>query len=173
MHQAALIGLVDHRGWLLMQERDENAPVDPEKWGLLGGGGEPHEAPLDAAVRELAEESVLTDHDLQLFGTHVLPCASGGKQDHVSLFGAQTSATDADIRCGEGRQIVFVAPDAIQHLDLSHLARNLYPAVLAIRDVPSFAPTWRSSRALSGASGTHRTPPLTFGEHSPMRDSDG
>jgi 8-oxo-dGTP diphosphatase len=47
-----------------MQERDENAPVDPEKWRLLGGGVEPHEAPFDAAVRELAEESGLTNHDL-------------------------------------------------------------------------------------------------------------
>jgi len=90
-----------------------------------------------AAFIALAEESGLTDHDLQLLGTHVLPCALAGEQDHVSLFGAQTSATDADIRCGEGRQIVFVAPDAIPHLDLSHLARTLYPAVLAIRDVPS------------------------------------
>jgi 8-oxo-dGTP pyrophosphatase MutT (NUDIX family) len=137
MHQIALIGLVDQRGWLLMQERDENAPVDPEKWGLLGGGVEPLEAPFDAAVRELAEESGLTNHDLQLLGTHVLPCAIDGEQDHVSLFGAQTSATDADIRCGEGRQIVFVAPHAIPDLDLSHLARTLYRAVLAIRDAPS------------------------------------
>jgi 8-oxo-dGTP diphosphatase len=137
MHQIALIGLIDQRGWLLMQERDENAPVDPEKWGLLGGGIEPNEAPLDAAVRELAEESGLTNHDLQFLGTHVLPCPLDDGQDHVSLFGAQTTATNADIRCGEGRQIVFVAPDAIPHLDLSHLARTLYPAVVAIRDVPS------------------------------------
>jgi len=131
MHHVVLVGLVDQRGWLLMQERDEQAPVDPEKWGLVGGSVEPQESHLDAASRELAEETGLTQHELHLLGTYVLPCDIDGEEDHVSLFTARTSATDADIECGEGRQIVFVAPQAIERLDLSHLARTLCPAVLA------------------------------------------
>ena len=29
--------LVDRRGWILLQERDEHPRIDPEKWGLAGG----------------------------------------------------------------------------------------------------------------------------------------
>lgn len=41
----ALVGLVDSRGWLLLQERDDRAPMDPNKWGFVGGGVEPGESP--------------------------------------------------------------------------------------------------------------------------------
>jgi hypothetical protein len=27
----ALVGLIDSRGWLLLQERDDRAPVDPDR----------------------------------------------------------------------------------------------------------------------------------------------
>jgi len=55
MTLVALIGLVDQRGWVLLQERDEHAPVDPDRWSLVGGGVEPGECPTAAAHRELAE----------------------------------------------------------------------------------------------------------------------
>ena len=64
MDLVALVGLVDSRGWLLLQERDEHAPVDPKKWGLVGGGVEPDEAPATAASRELAEETGIVCDDL-------------------------------------------------------------------------------------------------------------
>ena len=55
----ATVLLVDPRGWLLLQERDEHAPIDPERWGLVGGHVEDGEDVEHAVHRELAEETGL------------------------------------------------------------------------------------------------------------------
>ena len=130
MDLVALVGLLDSRGWLLLQERDEHAPVDPDKWSLVGGGVEPDEAPASAARRELAEETGVVCDDLVALGRHVLPCAFHG-QDHVELFTARMPLTDADVDCREGRQIVFVEPSAIADLDLTDMTRALFQTVLS------------------------------------------
>ncbi|WP_297740571.1 NUDIX domain-containing protein [Nocardioides sp.] len=59
MSSFSAVAVVDDHGWILMQERDEHAPLDPNRWGLPGGGLEAGEDYLAAAVRELAEETVL------------------------------------------------------------------------------------------------------------------
>ena len=64
----AAVVLVDARGWLLLQERDEHAPVNPDEWSLVGGGVEPGETYADAAVRELEEETEVTGVDLDPLG---------------------------------------------------------------------------------------------------------
>ena len=130
MDLVALVGLVDTRGWLLMQERDEHAPVDPNKWGLVGGGVEPDEDPATAARRELAEETGIACDDLVALGNHALPCELHGR-DHVALFTAQMPLTDAEVDCREGRQIVFVDPSAIADLDLTDMTRALFETVLS------------------------------------------
>jgi 8-oxo-dGTP diphosphatase len=59
-----MVGLVDPRGWVLLQERDEHAPVEPNKWCLVGGGVEEGESPETAAYRELEEETGIVCDDL-------------------------------------------------------------------------------------------------------------
>ncbi len=129
MKSVVMIGLVDPQGRLLLQERDEHAPVEPNKWCLVGGGVEGDEGSAAAAQRELAEETGLVRDDLRLLGRHDLPCAFHGR-DIIDLFAASTTATDADIVCGEGRQIIFVEPSAIPSLDLTDTSRALFPLVL-------------------------------------------
>ena len=130
MAQVVLIGLVDDRGWVLLQERDSQAPVDPDRWALPGGGVEPGEAVADAAARELLEETGLRE-ELASLGSYAVPCAVHGEDD-VALFGARTTATDADIVLGEGRQMVFVEPVVAAGLDLTDPARAMLPKVLAL-----------------------------------------
>ena len=48
MRRIAAVVLVDERGWLLLQERDEGAPVNPDEWSLVGGGVEPGETFAEA-----------------------------------------------------------------------------------------------------------------------------
>ena len=129
MARVVQVGLVDDRGWVLLQERDSFAPVSPDQWTLPGGGIEPGESDGEAAARELAEETGLADA-LGPLGVHVVPCSVHGT-DEVALYGARTTATDADVVLGEGRRIVFVDPATVPDLDATDALRALLPVVLA------------------------------------------
>src|SRR3954465_2293171 len=115
--------LVDARGWVLLQERDEHAPVAPEQWGIVGGHVESGEHWPSAMRRELLEETglELPDGTLQIWyegdltpETKVRP----GLRNHWQLWVGRVDLTAADIVVGEGRRIVFVDPATVDELDL-------------------------------------------------------
>ena len=115
--------LVDARGWVLLQERDEFPAIDPEKWGFVGGHLDPGEDYLAGAYRELAEETGIRLADgLELFGQFTVHHAHTGSDDEFQLFVMGTDLTDDDVECHEGRQIVFVDPPRIGDLDLTAAA---------------------------------------------------
>lgn len=124
--------LVDRRGWVMLQERDEHAPIAPECWAASGGHVEPGETFLEAAVRELYEETglVMEPEALQLVAVYELHDLERASNDRMALYTARTTATDADIVLGEGRQIVFVDPERILDLPLSSSARSVLPGFL-------------------------------------------
>jgi len=135
--------LVDREGRILLQERDEHAPIDPEAWGLPGGHVEPGEAFEPAAYRELEEETgvQLAPGTLELFGEFVVDhTRAHGTWDRMQVFVAPTDLTDEDIECHEGRQIVFVEPDVARGLDLTSAAADIVPAFLASESYASMRP---------------------------------
>ncbi|HSU01055.1 MAG TPA: NUDIX domain-containing protein [Nocardioides sp.] len=113
------VTLVDPRGRVLMQERDEHAPVWPEMWCFPGGGLERGEEPVDGACRELAEETgvVVAPEDLTDLGRFELVTGDRGTF-WFHAFAARTTLNDRDIECHEGRQMVFVERDPLPDLDL-------------------------------------------------------
>lgn len=115
----ACIILVDERGWLLLQERDEHPVYDPEKWALVGGHVEDGEDPETAAYRELEEETgiALEPGALALWREEALPRGT------YWIWTARVDLTDADVVLGEGRQIVFVDPAVVFDLDLADVVR--------------------------------------------------
>jgi 8-oxo-dGTP diphosphatase len=130
--------LVDRRGWILLQERDEFPAIDPEKWGLVGGHVEDGEDVEVAAHRELLEETGvrLPAGSLRPWDAFGVFHAAYGSDDRMHVFAAPTDLADADIVCGEGRQIVFVDPALARGLDLSASARIAVPGFL---DSPLYA----------------------------------
>jgi 8-oxo-dGTP pyrophosphatase MutT (NUDIX family) len=132
----AAVVLVDPRGWLLLQERDENAPVNPDEWSFVGGGVEDGESDAQAAVRELAEETGVTGVDLTHVDTISYFCDDCGAEHDLALFLAITHLTDDDIVCHEGRQIVFVDPRTVDRL---RWGRNLVHGLPRVIGHPAYA----------------------------------
>lgn len=136
--------LVDGRGWILMQERDEHALVSPNQWGLVGGHLEDGESYEEALHRELAEETGLEERGFELWFDEIVqhsPKVSSHLADRWQIWVARTAATDADVTLGEGRQIVFVDPERIRagELDLAVSAQHVLPLFLD-------SPTYREMR---------------------------
>lgn len=134
MVRISVVVLVDARGWVLLQERDEHAPLAPEKWGMVGGHVEDGEDFEPAAYRELEEETgVRLDGGLLLWRAERFRYPERDEPFDYRVWVAGTTLTDADIRVGEGRQIVFVAPDAVPALDKSASCEHFVTAFLTSR----------------------------------------
>jgi len=135
MIRFASVVLVDPEGRVLLQERDEHAPIDPEKWGFCGGHLEPGEDFLAGAHRELEEETGLRlaelGVELQLVGEFEVFHTHTGTHDVVRLFAARCDLSDADVECHEGRRIVFVDAERARGLDLTAAAAAAMPGFLA------------------------------------------
>lgn len=117
--------LIDRDGRLLLQLRDDGAPVGPGRWSTVGGAVEPGERPSEAAARELAEETSLVARRLELWFAGNLPANAGPGTTAWHVYAAVSSATDADIVVGEGVDIRFVSPAVVAGLDLLPAARTL------------------------------------------------
>jgi ADP-ribose pyrophosphatase YjhB (NUDIX family) len=130
--------LVDPRGWVLLQERDEHPAIDPDKWGLVGGHLDPEEVDGEqfgpAAYRELAEETevAMPPGGLAYWREFAVDHTDAyGTVDRMAVFVAGVDLTDDDIVCHEGRRIVFVDPASVAGLPLTKAAAVILPEFFA------------------------------------------
>lgn len=132
MNRFSGVILVDRRGWILLQERDEFPVIDPEKWGLVGGHIDEGEDFEPGAYRELEEETGirLTSPGLSLWREFEVFHKAYDSLDQMQVYAAPTHLSDGDIVVGEGRQIVFVDPAVTTGLTLTAAAEMIVPAFL-------------------------------------------
>jgi 8-oxo-dGTP pyrophosphatase MutT (NUDIX family) len=132
MARLAVALLVDDRGWVLLQERDELAPRAANQWGMVGGHVEDGEDFDTAVYREVAEEIGvdLPEGSLTQWrdAEYTYP---DGHHGHYNVYAARVDLSDNDITVGEGRQIVFVDPDKLLDLDLAGSSRHFLPEFLS------------------------------------------
>jgi 8-oxo-dGTP pyrophosphatase MutT (NUDIX family) len=127
----AVVLLVDRKGWLLMQERDDGAPRAANQWGMVGGHVEDGEEFEPAAYREVAEETglELPSGTLRLWRDAEFTYPDGHRFRY-HLYAGSVDVTDAENVVGEGRQIVFVDPAVVPSLDLAPSSRHFVPDFL-------------------------------------------
>jgi 8-oxo-dGTP pyrophosphatase MutT (NUDIX family) len=136
MADIAVLFLVDRRGHVLLQHRDEHAPRAAEQWGMVGGHVEPGED-FDVAVRrELLEETGVAISVGAGPGELALWCSddftySDGHHNHYEIYAGAVDLTDDDIVLGEGQAIVFVDPAVAGDLDLAESTAHFLPRFLA------------------------------------------
>jgi 8-oxo-dGTP diphosphatase len=117
-YEVAVVFLFDTRGRLLMQHRDEHAPVGPGKWALPGGRLDEGETPLEAARRELFEETGLLVERLIHFWSGPRPYdPTVTDQITMHAFYGETAAEQQDVVVGEGQAMIFIDKREIPELD--------------------------------------------------------
>lgn len=117
---------------MLFQLRDNNPLIsDPNKWWIFGGGIEPNEKPINAAVRELKEEINLkiNKKDLKLIFIKKL------KNKKVYFFKFNFKKNMAKLRLKEGQDMKFMSrKEILNKKNVSNVLRdfmNIYPLIPA------------------------------------------
>ncbi|MBB5867123.1 8-oxo-dGTP pyrophosphatase MutT (NUDIX family) [Allocatelliglobosispora scoriae] len=130
-YSVAIVLLVDADGALLMQLRDEHAPIAANQWGFPGGQIEAGETPVEAAHRELLEETGLSVGELLPFWSGMRPFEDGvERRVTMHVFAGRTDAKQDDVVLGEGLAMVFVPAELAADRDLSVSAALLIPMFL-------------------------------------------
>jgi 8-oxo-dGTP pyrophosphatase MutT (NUDIX family) len=106
--------LIDDRGWILLQLRDENGTY-PHHWATVGGAVEEGET-LEAAIRrEMTEETAYHLHSPLEIGAIATLALSTGECRRVTVFFALYDGIQP-IHCLEGVRITFVDPTTLDTL---------------------------------------------------------
>jgi 8-oxo-dGTP diphosphatase len=122
-----VVVLTDRLGRVLMQHRTADAPISPNLWTPPGGGIEPGEDAVEAAHRELFEETGLRCSELVLEQV-LVETSDDGKAVRFHIFTGRTEASGRDIVLGEGQAMVFLTLEEIWQRELTLIAKAILPS---------------------------------------------
>jgi 8-oxo-dGTP pyrophosphatase MutT (NUDIX family) len=125
---AAGMAVFDDEGRLLLARE-----LDGDRWTTPGGAIEPGESPLDAAIRELLEETGLQCGDCELFGAYGGPefeitYRDGNRVAYVSImYGCRDVRGEVRLHADELQEVRWVAEHEALDLPLPDTTRKILP----------------------------------------------
>jgi ADP-ribose pyrophosphatase YjhB (NUDIX family) len=123
--------LVDGDGRLLLHLRDDKEGIpQPGVWAIPGGAIEPGESPLEAAKRELLEETGQSAEPLHFFST------VRWEGYRVVLYCAAARFDEREIVVGEGQGFRFYSAEEIE--SVPNVSPFAAPLLRAFRRSPLF-----------------------------------
>jgi 8-oxo-dGTP diphosphatase len=124
--------LVDARGRVLMQLRDDKPDIfDPACWAVPGGGRDPGESLEQAARREILEETGYRIDQLELRLELDLDRGDGFIERQAYFLSRYDDVQT--LHCHEGQKIEFIDPNRLHDLTLTP---GLGPIIRKIVDDP-------------------------------------
>lgn len=129
---AAGVAIFDGAGRILLARH-----VHDSLWATPGGGVEPGESPLDAAVREVREETGLLVRDCTLFGAYggtdfEVTYPDGTRTAYVvNMYGTTTFDGDVDLEVDEIREVAWVDRASVGSLPMPPDMRVIIPEAFA------------------------------------------
>lgn len=124
MAVSLIVPKIEKTDKLVFQRRDAKAPINPNVLGFFGGSLEGDEVPLEAARRELIEETSLTvsSDELILVGEADVPAGRGPVHATVYII----DVVDADFEVYEGKGLeVYTKEEVLRRSDLARPVRYL------------------------------------------------
>ncbi len=112
----------------VLRDNKPNIP-NPNMWGLLGGGIEPGENPVDTIKRELAEEINIDVFDIQKIHSQKLVHNVQGQKYEITghYFVGKTDVEDlSGVKLNEGQKVAYFSlKEIIQKDNVSPIIKDL------------------------------------------------
>lgn len=109
---------------IILHRRDSSAPTSPDRLGLFGGHANTDETPLEAAIRELQEETSLDISQLVLepICDFEITDSASRKSYHFHTYKTIVPSTDFQVFEGRGLE-VYTVDEALRRDDLTRSTR--------------------------------------------------
>lgn len=128
MKESALIIFLDSRGMVFLQQKTYDAPNHSGLWCMFGGGVEPGESALEAAVRETKEELMLDLPASEFKHFRDFP------SEHWNRIVFTVKISDnTETVLKEGRGMGYFSEEEIAHLQTADHVKDILPAYFNAR----------------------------------------
>jgi 8-oxo-dGTP diphosphatase len=133
IERGAAVILMDPRGRVLLQQRDDRVPPEGYgRWALAGGHMEGDETPRETALREFREETGVALQRLRFFRTFtgVSPNDSGLVHE-LHIFFADDEVEESALEHNEGITFRYWSPAETRELPINPFPRGILDAFFA------------------------------------------